>query len=112
MQAGKLRHKVTIEQLLVGSPQDTPEGAPDAAWTIILPDIWAAVEPLQGRELFAAQEHHSEVTTRIRIRYRPGITAAMRVAFDGRLYNIRSIIDREERHRELQLLCTEGVNDG
>ena len=112
MFAGRLRHKVDIEQLVAGSPNQTAEGAPDESWAVYLNDIWASVEPLSGRELFSAQEHHSEVTVRVRVRYRTGITAKMRVVFESKNYNILYVLDPEERHRELQLLCTEGLNDG
>ena len=83
-----------------------------ATWTVFLNDIWASVEPLSGRELFAAQEFHNEVTTRIRIRYRDGVTAKMRVVFESVNYNILVIIDPELRHRELQLLCSSGLSNG
>lgn len=109
MRAGRLRHSVTIQKLQEGSPDQTAEGADDVDWTAHLSNIAAEVEPLSGRELFAAQEWHSEVTTRIRIRYRSTITAAMRVVFGSRYYNIRHIIDPLERHEELHLLCTVGV---
>jgi SPP1 family predicted phage head-tail adaptor len=112
MQAGRLRHKVDIEQLVTGSPDQTPEGEPDASWSVLYNDIWAAVEPLSGRELFAAQEHHSEVTTRIRVRYRSDITAKMRAVFNGENYNILAVIDPEMRHRELHLMCSTGLNNG
>lgn len=112
MMAGRLRHKVTIERLVAGSPQQFGTGEPDDAWTAYLSDIWATVEPLSGRELFAAQEHLAEVSTRVRLRYRDGITAQMRVVFEGRYYNVGAVIDRELRHRELELLCTEGANEG
>ena len=112
MMSGRLRHKLDIQQLVAGSPDQTPEGEPDESWTVFLNDIWAAVEPLSGRELFAAQEHHSEIQVRIRVRYRTGITAKMRAVFESRNYNILAVIDREERHRELELLCSEGLNEG
>lgn len=111
MQAGKLRQKVTIQTLASASPQQDATGAPDQSWTAHLTDIWAAVEPLTARELLAAQEFHAEVTTRIRIRYRSGITHLMRVVFGTRYYDIKAVIDREEANRELELLCTEGVVD-
>lgn len=111
MRAGKLRHRVTIQSLVAGSPQQTPSGEPDVSWTDVA-TVWASVEPLRGRELFAAQEHHSRVEVRIRMRYRSGITAAMRVFWDSRYYNIVVVLDAEERHRELELMCEQGVNDG
>lgn len=112
MFSGRLRHKVNIQQLVAGSPDQTNTGAPDDAWTAFLTSIWASVEPLRGRELFAAQEFHSEVEVRIRVRYRDGITAKMRVVFDSNNYNILYILDPENRHRELELLCSTGVNQG
>lgn len=109
--AGRLRHRVTIQQLVAASPQQTASGQPDESWSTYL-TVWAAVEPLNGRELYAAQEHHAEVTTRIRMRHRSGVTAKMRVTYGGMTYDIKAIVNPEERNRELQLLCAEGVNQG
>lgn len=108
MQAGKLRHRVKLQRYALGSPEQTASGAPDGAWADYI-TVWASVEPLNGRELFAAQEHHSEVTHRIRIRYRDGVTADMRVNFEGVIYSVGAVIDPEMRHREMQLLCSTGV---
>jgi SPP1 family predicted phage head-tail adaptor len=44
-----------------------------------LADIWAAIEPISSTEIYGASQIQSTATTRIRIRYRPGITAKMRV---------------------------------
>lgn len=114
MKAGKLRHKVAIQEFALGSPQQKPSGEPDGAWANVagISSIWASIEPLKGRELFAAQEHHSEVEVRIRIRYRAGITAAMRVVHGGLYYAIAAVLDPELRHRELELLCKQGVTEG
>lgn len=116
MRAGSLRHRVTIQSLVAGSPQQTASGEPDVAWTDYLTGVSAEVMPLRGRELFAAQEHHSEITTRFRIRgsaaRAAGITAAMRIVFKARYYNIRAILNRQERDIEIELLCTDGVNLG
>lgn len=109
--AGKLRHRVALQALGAGSPQQTGSGMPDESWSTVA-TVYASVEPLNGRELFAAQEHHAETTTRIRIRYRSGVTAKMRVSHGGTLYNILSVIDPEKRHKEMQLMCSDGVNDG
>lgn len=114
MRAGKLRHKVAIQEFAVGSPQQKPSGEPDGVWADVdgLSSISASIEPLKGRELFAAQEHHSEVEVRVRIRYRAGITAAMRVAHGGLYYDIVAVLDPELRHVELELLCKQGVTSG
>lgn len=77
MRAGELRHRLKIQrpvQVRTGS------GAFDEVFETWL-EVWGAVEPLTPREIFAAAQVQSDITTRVRIRYRPGITAKMRVAW-------------------------------
>ncbi|MCX7570408.1 phage head closure protein [Tumebacillus sp. DT12] len=71
--------------------------------------IRGAVEPLQGREYDSAAAVNAEVTVRVRIRFQSGITSEMRLVYDGRIFNIKSVIDPGERHNELHLMCTEVV---
>src|SRR5690242_6032167 len=111
MQAARLRHSVTIERLAAGSPQQDAGGAPDESWTSFA-TTYAEIAPLRGRELFAAQQVNAEVTGTIRIRYREGVTSAMRVTFQGRHYDILAVVDPLERHQELLLYVREGPNDG
>lgn len=111
MRAGKLRHRIVIETLTAGSPDQLGTGEIDEAWATYL-TVWGSVEPLDGKALFAAQQNHSEVEVRIAIRYQSGITAKMRVSYGGKYYNILAVIDPELRNRELHLLCSQGVNDG
>jgi SPP1 family predicted phage head-tail adaptor len=70
---------------------------------------WASIEPLNGREFFAAQQVNAEVTARIRLRYLPGVTRQMQVKFGSRTFAIESVINVEERNRELQLMVKEVV---
>jgi SPP1 family predicted phage head-tail adaptor len=74
--------------------------------------VWAAVEPLKGREYFQAAAVNAENMVRFRIRYRPGIMSDMRVVYSGRVFNIQSVIDVEERHREIQIMAQEVVAGG
>ena len=60
-----------------------------------------------GREFFAAQAVHSEMTDMLAIRYRSGITPTMRVYYGSRVLDILAVVDTEERHRELILHCRE-----
>jgi SPP1 family predicted phage head-tail adaptor len=108
MRAGNLRHRITIQQ--ASEAQDT-HGQAITTWATYL-TAWAEISPLRGRELFAAQETHSEINTRIRLRYRPGVTAKMRVVYGSLVYNILAPLNIGSRDRELQLMCSEGVNDG
>lgn len=82
--------------------------APVESWQDVA-TVWAAVEPLSGREYFAAEQTQARVNTRITIRYRAGIMPTMRVVWGAKLYNIRAVIDTEGRHEELQLMCEEAA---
>lgn len=104
MNPGKLRHRITLQEYReildqYGTPID--QGWQDVA------TVWASVEPIQGREYIQLQNTQSELTTRIRIRYRSGVKPAMQVLYGTRVFDIQSVIDPEERHIELQLLCKE-----
>ncbi|MDI1342409.1 phage head closure protein [Polaromonas sp.] len=101
MKTGSLDQRVTVERLSVGVDEI---GQPYSIWAALV-TVWAAVEPLSGREYIAAMSAQSEVTTRIRLRYRPGITSADRVNHEGTLYNITSVIDYKSRNHELVLMC-------
>lgn len=103
MKAGDLDQRVTLERQQSGVVDELGQPLPDD-WTA-LGSCWAAVLPLVGREFISAQAVASEVTTRVVIRYRPGITAADRVNHEGRIYNIVSVIDKRSQHDELQLMC-------
>lgn len=111
MQAGKLRHRVTLQEFVIGSPAVNAIGEPAGAWAEWA-TVYAAVEPMAGRELLAAQQISAETTGRIRIRYREGVTEEMRVVFGSLIYDITGILDPEERHIELVLYTKQGVNDG
>lgn len=104
MQAGRLRYLVTIEEATI--TQDTT-GAPVETWTTFA-EVWANIKPLKGRQLFAAKEFHSEITTQIYIRYLEGVLPQMRVVWGDHTYLIDyPPIDIDMRHKEMILLCRE-----
>lgn len=105
MKAGELRHKVTIQR--VSQTLDSSRQTVDL-WTK-LAEVWAAVEPLSGRELLNAQQIQPDVTHRVRIRHRDDVTPKMRVQHESRSLNIESVINLNERDRELHLLCRERI---
>ncbi len=108
MQTGKLNKRIKISQLITGSPATDDLGQQNTSWEE-LDTVWGAVEPLSGREFWAQQQVQSEITARIRIRYRDDITAGMKAEYNNKTYMIKYLIDEKENHRELQLMCSEGV---
>lgn len=112
MQAGKLRHRVTIQRRATGSPDRTASGAPDDTW-IDVATVWAAIEPLRGREFLESQTINAAITVRIRIRYRAGIDAAMRAVHGSTVYALEAPpINFNMRNIELHLMCSQGANNG
>lgn len=101
MRTGSLDQRVNIERLTITQDEI---GAIVEAWEA-LATVWAAVEPLNGREYFAANTTLSETTTRIRTRYRPDLIVTDRVNHEGTIYNINSIINPRSENREIVLMC-------
>jgi SPP1 family predicted phage head-tail adaptor len=102
MNAGKLDQRVTL-QALSGGVDEIGQPLPDT-WTDVA-TVWAAVEPLAGREYIAAGAMVSAVETRIRLRYRPGVVSSMRVIHGDTVYGIEAVIHVKSARRELQLMC-------
>ena len=105
MNAGSLRHRFVIKtaqeiENTFGEIVETP---------LTFATVWASIEPLSGRELFQAQQVQAEVTHRVRMRYLAGVTAKMTGLFGTREFQILSVINPEERNRELVLMCKEQV---
>jgi len=105
MEAGTLRDLVTLQ---ANAPTQAAGGVPVDVWTDLVdtPAIWAAVEPLAGREFFDAARVNADVTHRIRIRYRPDVTERMRIVLGARTFDILAALEMDRR-RELHLMCRE-----
>jgi SPP1 family predicted phage head-tail adaptor len=105
MRSGALRHRVTIEELT--NTQDS-FGGEVGAWSAFASNIPASFEPVSGKELIAADVETSQITARFRIRHLSGVTAAMRVVYDGRIFQIVSPpIDPRGLKKELHLMTVE-----
>ncbi|MCG3168188.1 MAG: hypothetical protein POELPBGB_03988 [Bacteroidia bacterium] len=101
--AGALRHRVILQT--VTETRDAVGGVVESWATTAT--VWAAVEPLRGREFFQARAEQAGVDTRIRVRYRTGLTPKMRVSWGTHTYDIEAVIEPDSRRRELHLMCSE-----
>jgi len=101
----RLNKRVTI--LRPPGPDDVDEYGQPLDDYVPVTTIWAAIEPLRGREYFSAMSEHAEVTTRIRIRYRDDVDRTMRVKYGEAEFEILHIIQPEFGKKELQLMCKE-----
>jgi SPP1 family predicted phage head-tail adaptor len=105
MRAGKLRHKIDIEEQV--TTQDD-YGQATTTWSAILEDISAEILPLRGKEFFSGEKFNGEITHKIRIRYRSGINSKHRVKFGSRYFYLKTPpINWEERNIFLEFMCEE-----
>ncbi len=113
MCAGELRHRVTLQARGIASDA---LGGQVQTWLDVA-TVWADVEPLSARALMAAQANRSELTHMVTIRYQvrfadPLYMATLRILYGKRGLNINGAIDVGERHKFIELLCSEGLNNG
>jgi SPP1 family predicted phage head-tail adaptor len=106
MRAGQLRQTITLQTL---TPTGDNAGGVASETPVDFATLYAHVEPLSGRELVQAHQVNDELTHRIVMRYYPGVASNMRVKYGTRFFLIESIIDVDERHRGLILMCKELV---
>ena len=88
--AGELRHRVTIQSYVKGGRDGDGYELP-SEW-IEYKKVYAKITPLSTKDLLSAQAAESEITARMKVRYGSGldIDTTMRVVWKGRLYAIDS----------------------
>jgi len=107
MNFSKLRHRVTFQKPATTKRNSMGENVP--VYTDFA-TVWAAVEPLRGREYHEAQKIRAETTYRVTTRFLAGVTPDMKIVHRGRMLDIVSILNIGERNVELQIIVTEGGN--
>jgi len=103
--AGTLRHRVTLQE-----PSDVPDGAGgfSRSWQDVA-SLRADIQPAGGTERLHGLQLQWRVTHRVILRYRTGVTTAMRLVYNGRALNIRAVINRGEANAWLDVLAEEGA---
>lgn len=105
LKIGKLKHRVTIQEYT--TTRDS-FGAEIEAWVDIA-TVWASVEPLTGREYFQMQQINTEISTKVTMRFKAGVTVKMRLIYNNRIFEIISLINTEEKDVQLVLMCREMI---
>jgi SPP1 family predicted phage head-tail adaptor len=109
--SGGLRHRVDIQART--NIQDATTGEVVPTWSTVYSSVPAKIEPLSVREFMAAKADQSDITTRITIRYRTGLSAEMRILHGSTIYNPAGFLpDKESGLEYLTIPCGTGVNDG
>jgi SPP1 family predicted phage head-tail adaptor len=104
MRSARLRQLVSLQRYQL--TQDS-YGQKIESWATYA-TVWAGVE--QGsnagawKEYFAAQQNLNEQHALILMRFRDDVKVDDRVLYGSSVYQIKALIDPEQRHRELQIM--------
>ena len=104
IEAGKLRQRIDIVK--PNLTQD-PAGGTQVDDDSIFATVWASIEAFTGVERYAGQQLVAEVTHKITIRWMDGVKASMNVWYEGRQFQIQAVLNPDERHHMLVLMCLE-----
>ena len=108
MRSGQLRHTIAIQE--VTETADGMGGFTET-WSTVsgMGSVRAAIWPIKATERLESMKLEIQTTHRIRIRYRSGVTAKMRIywADKSKTFNIISIINPDEKNALLEFLATE-----
>lgn len=102
MQAGKLRHRVTLY-----SPIDTQNGTTGAltrTWDDE-GDVWADIRYQRGVEAINADRIVSTAKCSVRIRYRGDVAASWKVVHGDKEFNIVAVLNDPTGRQYLDLAC-------
>ena len=101
MNAGTLNRRITIQQLASG--QDAL-GQMVQTWTDVAL-VWANIRYANGSETIKADAETSVAKASIRIRYRTGLNAGMRVLYGTTVFNVLAVLPDEAKHQHVDLAC-------
>jgi len=107
---GQYRHRVRLEE--PGDPEPDDAGGYRTVPRPLTPPVWdCRIEAATPHDLerVAGGVISATATHILRGRYHAGITNATRIRFRERLFDVESVHDREERRRELEVVCHEVV---
>lgn len=103
IEIGDLRHRVRIERAV-----RLPDGGGGwvMSWTHVA-DVWAAIWPRSTGEDLTLDRVASRARHEVWMRHREGIVPEMRLRLGTRTFDVRGVLDVEERGRWLKCIVEE-----
>lgn len=116
MRAGRLRHRLVIEEPV---SVRTSTGAERVEWRAFA-EVWAAIEPIRGKEQEQSGQLLGDVDTKVFVRWSPKmahVAAKWRLRHaERRMPTTYDVIGHPVHvalnQREIQFACRSGVNRG
>ncbi|HIC7213958.1 MULTISPECIES: phage head closure protein [Burkholderia cepacia complex] len=109
MRSGDFNRRITIQVKQAG--QDDL-GQPVTSWVDFAKDVPTNLLASTGKEYVNSGEEISKAQVSMRIRWRTDVTAAMRVLYDGGIFNIEAVLPDYAGRRFIDLACSVGANNG
>jgi SPP1 family predicted phage head-tail adaptor len=91
----------------------TPSGEEQGGtgWEV-LAKVRGKLEPISGREFFEARQAQEATAYRFVCRYFGSLDSHHFLRIDGHIYEIDAILDINNMHRELEIMCTRSTLGG
>jgi SPP1 family predicted phage head-tail adaptor len=103
---GQFRHRITFLKAMTVTDEI---GQEETEW-VEFKKAWAMIKTVKGSEYVAAGAERATITYRFIIRYMSGITAKMRIVYQGRTFDIiEPPINDDELNKTLTILAKERV---
>ncbi len=101
--ARQLRHRIELQSLAV-----TPDATDDftKAYTTVA-TVWARIDTIAGGRLIDGVQDQERVTHRFIIRYRKDQADWRWIKFDGRLFEVRTVMNQGELKEFLEIMAEE-----
>jgi SPP1 family predicted phage head-tail adaptor len=109
---GEYVHLVELSK--ASATPDDPEGGYTQEYVPLDPAVWycqITAATAQDLERVSGGLTTQQATHLIRGRYHPQLTADCRVSFRGRVFEIRSVQDRDQQRTDLDVLAVEVLDD-
>lgn len=99
----EIQHQITIQEITY-----TPDGSggQTPTWTA-LATVWASLKPKIVKEVVFGQKLESRVEHEIFFRYLAGVSTDDRIIFGSRTFQIKAVINIEERNEWLKVVSEE-----
>lgn len=106
VRSGELKHFVDIQ-----APTRVSDGmfGFTETFTTLESNVPVAIWPISASETLKGGRMENTITHRVKMRWRANMRTNFRLKFKDRYFNIVSIINKEERNRELDILCREAA---
>lgn len=103
---GKLNKRATIQTY---TATGDGMGGNTIAWSSG-ESVYCDIMPLNGAEVLRYGAVDSDISHKVTMRYRANLSNQNRFVYDGRYFNIRTVIDKGEDAQFIELLCAEVSN--